>query len=64
MRLGLHVEIARDREQAVEHLPDRDILDRKTPDWFADSAKRCGELSEIMMRGHVARFEMDSATRA
>ena len=59
MRLGLHVEIAGDREQPVEHLADRHVLDRQAAHRLADRAQRGRELGDIVVRGHVLRLEMD-----
>ncbi len=59
VRLGRHVEIAGDREQALEHPPDRDVLDRQAADRLADGAQRGRELVDIVMRRHILRLEMD-----
>jgi hypothetical protein len=57
--LGRHVEIAGDREQALEHPADRDVLDRKAADRLARGAKRGGELLHAVVRGHILRLEVD-----
>ncbi len=59
VRLGLHVEIAGDREQAVEHLADREFADRLAAHRLADRAQGRGELGDVVMRGHILRLEMD-----
>ena len=59
MRLRGHVELAGDREQTVEHLPDRDLAHRKPPDRFADRAQGGREFGDIVVRRDVARLEMD-----
>jgi hypothetical protein len=59
VRLGRHVEVAGDREQPVEHLADRHVLHRKPADRLADGAQRRRELGDIVVRGHIARLEMD-----
>ena len=59
MRLGRHVEVAGDREQAFEHPADADLLDRKPADRLADGAQRGRELGDIMVRRDILRLEMD-----
>jgi hypothetical protein len=59
VRLRRHVEVAGDREQAVEHLADGDLLDRQAADRLADGAQRGRELLDIVVRRHILRLEMD-----
>ena len=59
MRLGRHVEIAGDREQAFEHPADRDLLDRQAADRLAGGAQSGRELVDVVMRRDILRLEMD-----
>jgi hypothetical protein len=49
LRLGLHVEVARDGEQALEHPANADLLDRESPDRFADGTERRRKFIDIVM---------------
>ena len=59
MWLRRHIEVASDREQALEHPADRDLLDRKTADRLAGCAQRRRELLHIVVRRDILRFEVD-----
>src|SRR3546814_16124382 len=59
VRLGLHVEIARDGEQAVEHLPYAEFLYRLAAHRLAHRAQGGREFGPVMMRGHILGLEMD-----
>src|SRR3546814_17202336 len=57
--MGLHVEIARDREQPVEHLPDAEFAHRLAAHRLADRAQRRRELLDAVIVGDVLRLEMN-----
>ena len=59
VRLGLHVEIAGDGEQPVEHLADRKLAHRLAAHRLAHRAQGRGEFVDRVMRGHILRLEMD-----
>ena len=63
MRLGRHVEIAGDREQAFEHPADRNLLDRQAADRLARGAQGRRELLDVVMRGTYCASKWISATR-
>ena len=59
MRLRRHVEVAGDREQALEHPADGDFLDRKAADRLACGSERGREFLDAVVRRDVLRLEMD-----
>lgn len=59
MRLGLHVEIAGDVEQAVEHPANGHFLHRQPTHWLTHRAQCGRELCDIVVRRDIARLEMD-----
>ena len=59
MRLGLHVEVAGDGKQSVEHLPDRQLAHRFSAHRLADRAQRRREFLDAMIVGDILRLEMD-----
>ena len=59
VRLGLHIEIARDREQPVKHLADRQFAHRLATHRLAHGAQRGRELIHRVIARHILRLEMD-----
>src|SRR6185503_6529350 len=51
--------VAGDREQALQHPADRNVLDRKTADRLARGAKRGRELLHAVVRRDVLSLEVD-----
>src|SRR5947209_18156819 len=59
MWLRWHVEVAGDREQALKHSPDGNLLNRKAAYRFARGAERGRKFLNVVVRRDVLSFEVN-----